>query len=215
MYYEILDVHGCLWTGPYSRCDGDTRQFRLAADGRPHTLIDVPLDTIYLDCPYYNGHCKVMYVSSPVYPVIIGNMRGACQMLPDRCQTVALAMTMTTKVVIYLVGCSKRIPTEGKLRRETQRANQLKKNDNLATQDVKVQEGTTEEKFVVGPVLTRSQMKENDKIYPLKVKEAMSSSDKSTIEDLQKKDSTLKKCFVRVGKLIIRENYLGEFFMKI
>ena len=42
----------------------------------------------------------------------------------------------------------------------------------------------------------------------------MSSVDKSTIEDLQKKDTTLKKCFDRVGKRIIRENYVGEFFMK-
>ena len=32
---------------------------------------------------YYKGHSKVMCVSSPVYPVIIGNMRGAHQMLPD------------------------------------------------------------------------------------------------------------------------------------
>ena len=53
-----------------------------------------------------------------------------------------------------------------------------------------------------------------DKIHPLKVKEAMSSVDKSTIEDLQKKDSTLKKCFNRIGKPSIRENYVGEFFMK-
>ena len=42
----------------------------------------------------------------------------------------------------------------------------------------------------------------------------MSSVDKSPIEDLQKKDSTLNKCFVHVGKPIIRENYVGEFFMK-
>ena len=33
-------------------------------------------------------------------------------------------------------------------------------------------------------------------------------------EDLQKKDSALKKCFDRVGKPIIRENYVGELFMK-
>ena len=91
---------------------------------------------------------------------------------------------------------------------------QIKKNDNRATQDVKVQEGTTEEKSVAGPVLMRAQVKKSDKIHPLKVKEAMSSVDKSTIEDLQKKDSTLKKCFDPVGKLMIRENYVGEFFMK-
>ena len=42
----------------------------------------------------------------------------------------------------------------------------------------------------------------------------MSSVDKSTIEDLHKMDSTLKKCFDQVGKLFIRENYVGEFFMK-
>ena len=48
-----------------------------------HTLIDVPLANVYLDSLYYKGHCKVMCVSSPVYPVIIGNARGARQMLPD------------------------------------------------------------------------------------------------------------------------------------
>ena len=91
---------------------------------------------------------------------------------------------------------------------------QLKKNDNHATQDVKVEEGTTEGKSVAGQVLTRAQAKKSDKINPLKVKEAMSSVDKSNMEDLQKKDSTLKKCFDRVGKPIIIENYVGEFFMK-
>ena len=48
-----------------------------------HTLIDVPLANVYLDSLYYKGHCKVMCVSSRVYPVIIGNVRGARQMLPD------------------------------------------------------------------------------------------------------------------------------------
>ena len=61
---------------------------------------------------------------------------------------------------------------------------QLKKIDNHATQDVKVQEGTIEEKCDAGPVLT-----------PLKVKESMSSFDKTTIEDHQNKSSTLKKGF--------------------
>ena len=56
-------------------------------------------------------------------------------------------------------------------------------------------------------------MKKSDKIHPLKVKEPMSSVDKTTIEGLQK-DFTLKKCFDRVGKRIIKENYVGEFFMK-
>ena len=83
-----------------------------------------------------------------------------------------------------------------------------------ATEDIKVLEETTEGKCVAGPVLTRAQAKKSDKIHPLKVKEAMSSVDKTTIEDLQKKDSTLKKCFERIGKPIIRENYVGEFYMK-
>ena len=62
---------------------------------------------------------------------------------------------------------------------------QLKENDNRATQDIKVQEGTTEGKCVAGPVLTRAQAKKSDKIHPIKVIEAMSSVDKTTIEDLQ------------------------------
>ena len=40
-----------------------------------HTLIDMPLTNIYLDFPYYKGHCRVMCVSSPVYPVIIGKVQ--------------------------------------------------------------------------------------------------------------------------------------------
>ena len=48
-----------------------------------HTLIDVPLSNVFLDSLYYKGHCKMMCVSSPMYPVIIGNVRGARQMLPD------------------------------------------------------------------------------------------------------------------------------------
>ena len=41
-----------------------------------HTLTNVPLANVYLDFPYYKGHCKVMCVSSPVYPVKICNVRG-------------------------------------------------------------------------------------------------------------------------------------------
>ena len=74
---------------------------------------------------------------------------------------------------------------------------QLKKNDNHATQ-VKIQEGATEGKCVARPVLARAQAKESDKIHLLKDKEGMSSVDKSNIENLQKKDSTLKKGLDRV-----------------
>ena len=62
--------------------------------------------------------------------------------------------------------------------------------------------------------MTRAQAKKSDKVSLLKVKEAMFSVDKSTIENLHKKDSTLKKCFDRIGKRIIRENYVGEFYKK-
>ena len=55
---------------------------------------------------------------------------------------------------------------------------QIKKNDNCATEDIKVLEETTERKCVAGPVLTRAQAKKSDKNHPLKVKEAMSSVDK-------------------------------------
>ena len=65
-----------------------------------HTLINVLLANVYLDSPYYKGRCKAMCVSSPG-PV------GAT------------TMTMTTKVVMCLVGCSKGSPTEKKLRTET------------------------------------------------------------------------------------------------
>ena len=91
---------------------------------------------------------------------------------------------------------------------------QPKENDDRARRNVKVKEGATEEKCVAGPVVTRAQAKKSDKVHPLKVKEAMSSVDKSTIENLQKKDSTLKKCFDRIGKPIIRQNYVGEFNKK-
>ena len=100
-----------------------------------HTLIDVPLVNVYLDSPFYKGHCKVMCVSSHVYPVIIGNVRctRCCQTQTGRLRTrekpelgpmEATTMSMTTKVVICLVGCSKRSPTEKKLRIETQRRSQ-------------------------------------------------------------------------------------------
>ena len=39
-----------------------------------YTLIDVPLASVYLDSPYQKGHCRVICVSSTVYPVIIGNV---------------------------------------------------------------------------------------------------------------------------------------------
>ena len=85
---------------------------------------------------------------------------------------------------------------------------QPKENDGHARWNVKVKEGATEEKCVAGPVVTRAQAKKSDKVYPLKVKEAMSRVDKSTIENLQRKDSTMKKCFEHIGKKRRRDEVL-------
>ena len=90
---------------------------------------------------------------------------------------------MTTKVVICLAGCLNRRPTERKLRIETQRRSQPRSRK-MITQEVKVQECTTEGKCIAGPCLTRTLAKKTDRIHPIKVKEAVSSVDKSTIEDL-------------------------------
>ena len=74
---------------------------------------------------------------------------------------------------------------------------------------MKDKKGSTEEECVAGPVVTRAQAKK--------------SVDKSTIEtiierlvdyNLQKKYLNLKTCFDCIGKLIIRENYVGEFYKK-
>ena len=41
--------------------------------------MDVPMANVYLNFPYYKEYCRVMCV----YPVIIGNVRGARRMMPD------------------------------------------------------------------------------------------------------------------------------------
>ena len=76
---------------------------------------------------------------------------------------------------------------------------QPKENDGRARRNVKVKEGATEEKCVAGPVVTKAQLKKSDKVDPLKVKEAMSSVDKSTIENLQRNDSTLTQGASKTG----------------
>ena len=164
-----------------------------------------------------------MCVSSPVYPVIIGKVRGARRMLPDpdwkdEDQPGVRARTSGgNKDKDNDVDQGGDI-TAWMFRRSNQKTEkkpaQPKEIDDRARRNVKVKKGATEEKCVAGPVVTRAQAKKSDKVHPLKVKEAMSSVDKSTIENLQKKDSTLKKCFDRIGKPIIRENYVGEFYMK-
>ena len=198
-----------------------------------HTLIDVPLANVYLDSPYYKGHCRVMCVGSPVYTVIIGNVRGARRMLPDpdwkaEDQPGVRARTSggnkdkdnddnqggDIPAWMFRRSNQKTEKSTPKERDSKKKPAQPKENDDRAKRNVKVKEGATEEKCVAGPVVTRAQAKKSDKVHPLKVKEAMTSVDKSTIENLQKKDSTLKKCFDRIGKPIIRENYVGEFYKK-
>ena len=56
-----------------------------------------------------------------------------------------------------------------------------KENDDRARQKMKVKEGATKEECFVGPVVMRAQAKKSDKVHPLKVKEAMSSVDKSIL----------------------------------
>ena len=146
---------------------GDTRRFRLTADGRP--LIDVPL-AIYLDSPYYKGHCKVVCVSSPIYPVIIGNVRGAHQMLPDPDWKTGDQRGAQTRISggncndddnqggdmpswLFKVESNRGETEKGDSKKKPA---QISKKDNCATQDVKVQEGTTEGKCDAGPVLTRA-----------------------------------------------------------
>ena len=123
---------------------------------------------------------------------------------------------MMTRVVIYLLGClrglTRRLRRVLRRRETKKKPAQSKENDDHARRDMKVKEGATEEECVAGPAVTRAQAKKSDKFHPLKVKEAMSSVDKSTFDDLQKKDLTLKKCFDRIGKPIIRENYVGESY---
>ena len=160
-----------------------------------HTLIDVPLANVYLDSPYYKGHCKMMCVSSPIYPVIIGNVRGARKMLPDpdwkaEDQRGAQARTSGANTndndnqggdMPSWIFKEESYRGETKNRDSKKKPAQIKKNDNCATQDVKFHESTTEGKPVAGPYWTRAQVKKTDKIHPLIVIEAMSSVDKSTI----------------------------------
>ena len=137
-----------------------------------HTMIDVPL-AVYLDSPYYKGHCKVMCVSSPVYRVIIGYMRGARQMLPDpnwKADNQKEAQVGTSG------GNNDNDDNQGgdmsswmfkeesnrgktKNRDSKKKPAQIKKNDNRATEDIKVLEETTEGKCVAGPVLTSAHSK--------------------------------------------------------
>ena len=115
------------------------------------------------------GHCKVISVSSLVYPVKIGNVRGAHQMLPDpdlkaEDQRGARARTSGGNNDDDNQGGDMQswMFQEESNRGETKKTDskkkpaQIKKNKSHATQDVKVQEGTMERTCVAGPVLRRA-----------------------------------------------------------
>ena len=159
-----------------------------------HTMIDVPLANVYLDSPYYKGHCKVMCVSSPVYPVIIGNVRGARQMLSDPDQKAEDQKGARARTCggnnneddnqggnMPIDGCSKS-PTEGKLRTETQRRSQIRSRKMITVlhKMSKSKRAPQKENVLLGRGLRRRRL--------IKVKEVYH------IADLQKKDSTMKKC---------------------
>ena len=159
-----------------------------------------------------------------VYPVIIGNVRGARRMLPDSDWKAEDQLGVRTRTSGgnkdkdsnddqggYLLNKSSQENTEKSAPKKKDPKNkpaQPKENDDRARRSMKVKKGATEEDCVAGPAVTTAQAKKSDKVHPVKVKEAtcMSSVDKPTIENLQKKDSTLKNCFDRIGRLIIREN---------
>ena len=61
----------------------DTRLSRLAADGRPNSLIDVLFANVYLESLYYRGHCRKIICSSPVYLVITGIVRDVARPRPQ------------------------------------------------------------------------------------------------------------------------------------
>ena len=161
-----------------------------------HTLIDVPLASVYLDSSYYRGHCRVMCMSSPVYPVII----ETCEEHDGCCQT-QIGKPRTSRetsggnkdkdnddqrygdIPAWMFQKSNQEKSEKsvpKKRDSKKKPARPKENDDRARPNMKVRE------CVTGPVMTRAKAK-TDKVHPLKVKEAMSSVDKSTIENLWKK----------------------------
>ena len=138
-------------------------------------MLDHTLATLYLPgLPYYKGHCKVMRVSSAVYPVIIGNMEGEHQMLPDpdwKAEDQRGARARTSVAVGCMPSWIQRI-SQASSRRILTLLHKMSK---------RVPQG---ECVLLDQFIKQPQAKESDKIHQLKVKEAMSSVDKSTIEDL-------------------------------
>ena len=79
---KVLQDKGC--TGMIvDDCDGDNRQSRLAADGGPYFNRCAVSKRLLGFTVLQRTLQGDVFVSSPVYPVIIGDVRGARWMLPD------------------------------------------------------------------------------------------------------------------------------------
>ena len=144
-----------------------------------HTLIDVLLANVYLDSTYYKGHCRVMCVSFPIYPVIIGNVRGERRMLPDpdwKAEDQPAFRASTSggikdkdndddqggDIPAWMFKKSIQMKTEKsapKKRDSKKKPAQPKENAYRARRKMKVKEGTSEEECVARPVVTRAQAK--------------------------------------------------------
>ena len=144
-----------------------------------HTLIDVRLANVYLNSPYHRGHGKVMRVSSLVYAVIImGYMRGADPDWKVEGQREARARTSGDNnnendnqggdMPSWVFREESNRGKKNENRDSKKKPTQIKKSDNRATEDIKVQQDTTEGKCVAGPVLTRAQVKKSDINPPIK-----------------------------------------------
>jgi hypothetical protein len=72
------------------------------------------------------------------------------------------------------------------------------------------------DKCVAGPVTTRAQKKREGQVKPLKAKDVASSLevDKKKLSELQTSHNTLVKCWRKVDKTDIRDQYIAQFQVK-
>ena len=128
-----------------------------------------------------------MCVSSPVYPVIIGNVLGAQRMLPDpdwKAEDQPGVRARTSggnkdkdndddqggNIPAWMFKRSNQKTENSTLKDKDSKKEpaQPKENNDRARRNVKVK-GATEEECVAGPVVMKAQAKKSDKVHPLKV----------------------------------------------